>query len=97
MGFPSKRVAVDDSEAVQVLEGVEGQNGTLVNRGPDSVVVADTEAGAAVGTGVEDATVDSFTLKVDEALPVQASGRSDELWARCAATESACLHFIAEN
>jgi hypothetical protein len=97
MGFPTKRVLVDDDPAVQVLAGYEGQSGTLVNRGPNTVYLADTEAEAVAGASITDDTVDSFTLKVDEALPVNASGRQDELWARCAAAESATLHFIAEN
>lgn len=87
------RAAVTDTAAA-VFTGLEGESATLVNRGPNACVVADTEAACDPGTGPEDTAVGSFHLAVGDFVDVDLGSRADDVWAVCAAGESACLHII---
>lgn len=93
MASPTDRVQVTDA-ASAVFEGLEGVAATLINRGPNPCVIAETEAKCAVGSGPEDHTVDSFYLAVGDYVEVDVEGQDDDVWAVCATGETATLHII---
>lgn len=94
MAAPTSRVAVDDSDVVALFTGYEGKRATVINRGPDACVVADTEAKCDPGTGAQDATVDSLTLELNDFVDVELGSRDDDLFATCATGDTACLHIL---
>lgn len=93
MASPTDRVQVTDA-ASQLFAGLEGVRATLVNRGPSPCVIAETEAKCAYGTGPEDYTVDSFYLAIGDYAEVDVQGLDDDVWAVCAAGQTATLHII---
>lgn len=82
MGIDTSRIAIDDSEAVQLAVGLEGDSHMLKNLGPDDVLLL----------GAADADpADGFPLGVGESWPLELRGAGDKIFGVCASGETATI------